>query len=75
MNYQLAKIFARVLKIPEANINEGISRGNIVEWDSLNHLMLLTEIEKSYNVKFAASDVLKMNSFKEIDLFLKQKGF
>lgn len=75
MNEKLVKIFSRVLKIPEADVNENISRDNAVEWDSLNHLMLLTEIEREYGIKFTASDILKMNSLKAISDFLWQKGF
>lgn len=75
MNERLVKVFARIFKIPESEIKESISRDNTVEWDSLNHLMLLTEVEKEFEIKFTASDTLKMKSFRDIGNFLKQKGF
>ena len=75
MEDKLRKIFANVLKISESEVSDSTSRENTVEWDSLNHLMLLTEIEKDYKIKFTASDTLKMGSFKKISDFLKQKGF
>ena len=68
-------VFSKIFKLPESEINESVSRDNTVEWDSLNHLILLTQIEKEFKIKFTASDTIKIKSFKDIINILKEKGF
>ncbi len=51
-----------------------MSKSITPEWDSLNHLMLLTEVEKQFNIKFTASDTVKIKSVKDIEAILKGKG-
>ena len=44
----LKQIVSRVLNID--SINENVSRNNTEEWDSFNHLLLISEIEKELGV-------------------------
>ena len=57
-----------------SEINDNMSKENSPEWDSLNNLMLLTEIEKDYKTKFTASEITKIKSLRDIETILKAKG-
>ena len=35
---------------------------DIPEWDSFKHILLLTKIEKEFNIKFEVSDFIEMRS-------------
>ncbi|KKP36910.1 MAG: hypothetical protein UR27_C0011G0015 [Candidatus Peregrinibacteria bacterium GW2011_GWA2_33_10] len=68
---KLQKIFFELLEIK--NLPPDLSMQNTPEWDSLKHLQLLTEIEKTFNIEIDFRDSLKMTSVKEIEELIKSK--
>lgn len=42
-------------------------------WDSMGHLLFITELEKQFKLQFSTSEIMRMNSFKTANLILKQK--
>lgn len=62
---KLKEIVSRVLNIEAAKINDGLVRGS-EEWDSFNHLLLISEIEKEMNVKFITQEIEKIKTFKNL---------
>ena len=50
----------KVFEIDEINLN--YSMDDIPEWDSFKHILLLTKIEKEFNIKFEVSDFIEMRS-------------
>lgn len=73
INEKVREICAKIFRLKPSEISEGMSRESTPEWDSLNNLMLLTEIEKQYTIKFTASEITKINSIKDIETILKGK--
>ncbi|OGJ46725.1 hypothetical protein A2483_00905 [Candidatus Peregrinibacteria bacterium RIFOXYC2_FULL_33_13] len=71
MSEKLQKIFFELLEIK--NLPPDLSMQNTPEWDSLKHLQLLTEIEKTFNIEIDFRDSLKMTSVKEIEELIKSK--
>ena len=63
---QLKEIVARVLDIKIDMIDDNLIRDDTEKWDSFNHLLLISEIEKNLGVKFSILDVEKIKSFKEL---------
>ena len=57
---KLKKILKKVFEIDEINLN--YSMDDIPEWDSFKHILLLTKIEKEFNIKFEVSDFIEMRS-------------
>ena len=47
----LKKLFAKVLDIDENDINDSSSPDSIASWDSFNGLMLVSELEKNFDVR------------------------
>lgn len=54
-------------------LNEDISSKDIADWDSLRHVMLITEIEKEFGISFDLEDMLSMSTFGEICLNVSKK--
>ena len=75
INQKIREICAKVLNLKVSDISESMSKANTPEWDSLNNLLLLTEIEKYYKTKFTASEITKIKSLRDIETILKAKGF
>ncbi len=53
---QISKIFQDILGLSNQNINENTSVGDVANWDSLNHVLLISEIEKFYEFSSRKKD-------------------
>ena len=62
----LFKIFAKVFGLMDNSINMGTSQENLENWDSLNHILLIVEIEKKFDIKFKVGEIGELNSVKKI---------
>ncbi len=60
---QIKKIFSKVLKIPSGKINNKLSYVKSDKWDSLNHMKMISQIEKKYKIQFLMKDVIAMETF------------
>ena len=60
----LKKIVAKVLNLDEIRVNDTLTIGNAEQWDSFNHLLLISEIEKELGITFSIQEVEKIKSFK-----------
>ena len=47
-------------------ISDSTSPRDIKKWDSLNHVILISEIEKVFNVRFELQDMLESRSVGDI---------
>jgi acyl carrier protein len=59
-------ILADVLGVPAETIGPGFSSSSQAEWTSLNHLMLISQIEGEFGVFFSNQEVLELTSFDRI---------
>ena len=62
----LFKIFAKVFGLMDNSINMSTSQENLENWDSLNHILLIVEIEKEFDIKFKVGEIGELNSAKKI---------
>ena len=62
----LFKIFAKVFGLMDNSINMSTSQENLENWDSLNHILLIVEIEKKFDIKFKVGEISELNSVKKI---------
>ena len=61
-------IFKKVFKKKDININSNI--GNIINWDSVNHVNLILELEKTFKVKINFEKQIAFKSLKDVLKFL-----
>ena len=71
---QLKKIVAKVLNVDELKVDDNLTMDNAEQWDSFNHLLLISEIEKDMGVKFSIQEVEKIKSFKDLSEVVGNKG-
>ena len=74
MSKKLFEIIAQVMAIPISEINDKSSPENIESWDSFNGLVLLDELENSFNVKFSLEEVTDVKTVEDIKKHLKNQG-
>ena len=71
---KLKDIVAKVLLIDETNISDGMSRKSVKEWDSMAHLMLVSEIESAFEVTMNDDDIMEIQTVGDIKKTLKKLG-
>jgi acyl carrier protein len=54
---QVNEVFVDVLENPGIVIGRETTAADVPEWDSLNHIMLVVEIEKKFNIHFTSGEV------------------
>ena len=75
-NQFLAGIYAAAtdaFKIDEAELSLQSSVENVDGWDSMAHLIFVTNMEKTFNVRFSTKEIMQLNSIQEADVILRNK--
>jgi len=69
---EIYSLIANILKIPidKISLNTGID--NQSDWDSLNHILIMNEIEKVFGISLLPNDVINMINIKSISNNLKK---
>lgn len=71
---ELVSIFEEVFEMEDMEITEETNSDDIEDWNSLNHLTLIGEIEQTFNIKFSMQEMLEIKSVKKIlDIIEKEK--
>ena len=66
MLQKINEIFIEVFDEEDLVITEETSAKDIEDWDSLNHITLVSQIEKSFNVKFTMQNIIEMKNVGEM---------
>lgn len=61
-------------KIEGAQIEDTLSAKDIPEWDSMNYLLFIADVEKEYNVSFTMDEVLGAQTLGDIRKILQAKS-
>ncbi|MBP7134695.1 acyl carrier protein [Patescibacteria group bacterium] len=67
-------LVAQFLKIPLADIRDELTPKDIPDWDSMNYLLFIAELEKEYNISFTMDEVLSAQSIGDVRARLLSKG-
>lgn len=59
-------IVAEVLRIPLEQVHDGLSFGDVAEWDSLGHMDLLMTLEERYGVPLDEERIARLISIDAI---------
>lgn len=62
LHKKIIGVFAETFELPEKKITEDIAYNSFEKWDSLGHLVLVSNLEKAFDISFSMDDVLKMGS-------------
>ncbi len=59
---KLVEAFVNALNIDVANVQDSLSYQGIPEWDSISHMILVSEIETIFDVSIDTDDVIDLSS-------------
>lgn len=71
---KLKKILTKVLGVKPGRINDKTSPENVKTWDSFHGILLVTELENGYGIKFTMEEVLSVRNVGDIKKALKKYG-
>ena len=70
---RLRDIFASVLGIPHEEIGPALDRSTAANWSSLNHLLLISEIELRFDVAFSNADIAAVAGYADLSSALARQ--
>jgi acyl carrier protein len=56
----LQAVFRRAFKNPTLVVHERMSAADVPQWDSLNHMLLVAEVEQAFGFTFRLRDLNRM---------------
>ncbi len=71
---KLTHIFSSVLGVEESRVTPALSPQNTPSWDSLNAIILLTEIEKAFDARFEYDEAMGIKDFGDVLKLVESKG-
>jgi len=66
MKEQIFEIIARVLQMNIKDVNEELSIEKTEEWDSLAHLLIISEIEEKLKINIPLEKVLELSTVQDL---------
>lgn len=70
---KLQKIIATVVKHENFEMKNELSAAEVDGWDSLTHMVIITEIEKNFQVKFKLKELNKLNNLGNLIELIQSK--
>jgi acyl carrier protein len=59
---KLKRIITAVVKHENFEMKNELSAADVVGWDSLTHMVIITEIEKAFGIKFKLKELNKLSN-------------
>jgi acyl carrier protein len=59
---KISRILKKVLEHDNFEMHDELSAKDVDGWDSLTHMVIITEIESAFNVKFKLRELNKLNN-------------
>jgi acyl carrier protein len=69
----LNEIFRRVLGHDSIELTPEMTAEDVEEWDSMNHIFIVVEIEKRFGVKFQAAEMEELKNVGELAALVQRK--
>jgi acyl carrier protein len=70
---KITPIFQDVFNDDEMVVNMELTSDDINEWSSISQVLLITELEEAFDIKFKLMDVAVMNDVKTIVNLISEK--
>jgi acyl carrier protein len=72
---KLKSVFQKVLEENDLTITREMTAHDIEKWDSLRHIQLISEVERTFGIKFKLREVVSMKNVGDlIDLIHAKQG-
>ena len=70
---EVNKIFIDLFEDKSIILNENTTTSDIEAWDSLNHIQMITYVEKYYKIRFELNDLLNFKNVGDLCRGIQRK--
>ena len=70
---ELNKIFIDIFEDDSILLNEHTTTSDIEAWDSLNHIQMITAVEKHYKIRFGLNELLNFKNVGDLCKAIQEK--
>ena len=70
---ELKKVILSALKLDDFEFTDETIAPQVPGWDSLNHINVILEVEKHYNVRFKNMEVLRLKNVGDLQKLVDSK--
>ena len=70
---KLTGIFRSIFNDQNLEIGDDLTANDVENWDSLTHMLLISEVESNFSVKFKLKELNKMHNVGDMVNFIQEK--
>ena len=74
MNEKIVEVLSEVFSISPDEVTSELTAESLGQWDSLNHLRMVTMLEESLGVRFTMDEIRMIDSVAAIEKLLQEKS-
>jgi len=71
---KLTDIIQKIFGTSIESITDAMSPETIPNWDSMNYLLFISEIEKQFDINFTVDEVMEVRTLGDIKKYMREKG-
>ena len=71
---KLTPIFHSVFDDEDIVVTPQLTADDVDGWDSLTHLRLMLSVQKAFNVRFAAADIVGLKNVEDLVRLIREKA-
>ncbi len=72
LNRRVQALLVTALQVPQEEVNEGLSFGDLPQWDSMGHMEVMMALEADFGVEINADTIAALTSIPAICTYLKE---
>lgn len=69
----LTRIFEETFSEPNIVLRDEMTANDVDKWDSLSHMLMITEVENTFNIKFKLKELNKMRTVGDLITMIASK--
>jgi acyl carrier protein len=73
INPELKSVILKVLDLEDWDIYQETFAYEVPHWDSLNHVAVITAVEKQFGIRFSSSEVVQLENVGDLDQLVAAK--
>lgn len=72
--YKFNEIVEKIFKIAPEQIQDNLTQNDIPEWDSMNYLLFISELEKTFELSFTMDEVINTKYLGDLKKIIEERG-
>lgn len=73
MERKIKELIVGILKVDVHTVTDDLEIGDIPEWDSMHHMMIITGLEKEFGIKFQREELIDIENVGDIIALVEEK--